>query len=548
MPQAAAPIQYQPAQLAPPPDDPNKNPGVGYMGTGGKVADIASNFLNGWMRGKQQAEEKKIANASQEMQGLHYGFQIAQANAQQVQNDHKATPEQKQQAEQARQAAWKAYLDGAEKYVQPSKGGSKSGGGGKKDGGGIKGHLKQAFGAEDPHLYAQAGLGLLRKTGPPPLAQPSPQEQTAQRDYDDQKKRDDAVEAEANAFKKYTDLQTKGGSPEEISKAKKEYDNARENTRIQTERKGGMEREPKPQTAKEHYDAAYAASVERGDKDPTKDPEVMKWDGAMKAEADAQRKQGGGDKPETRDFDGYLQQYDPENKLPGEHKQGWVKLGKSKKDAEGPTEKGTWKLMKKDGKPVWQNDKTMETRDAKGFTPEGEDAKLQDKRDKYVQPRQDMIDSVESAHDYLDGKKYTGTGDYNLMLQLQQAITAGKKSGIRFTGREQDMVTKAQTAYDSMDAYVRHKFQKGGPYFSNELRKDMVDTLDGLRENADKEIKRYDKEHPNDDRPQSMDETPKSQTKYSAGDIVTGPDGKNHKVIGYNKDGTLKLDKNVEPD
>lgn len=545
MPQAAAPVQYQPAQLAEPPArNPNDNPGVGYMGTGGKIADVASNFLNGWMRGKQQAEEKKVAMATQQMQGLHYGFQIAQANAQQVQNDPKSTPEQKQQAEQARQAAWKAYLDGAEQFTTQPKGSGKSGSGGKKDGGGIKAHLKQAFGAEDPHLYAAAGLGLLRKTGPPPLAQPSPQDQTAQRDYDDQKKRDDAVEAEANAFKKYSDLQGKGAPPEEISKAKKAYDDARENTRIQTERKGGMEREPKPQTAKEHYEAAYAADIEAG-RDPAKSPETQKWKAAMKEEADATRKASGDDKPETRDFDGYLHQYDPENKLKGEHdKNGWVKIGKSKQDSAQPKEEGNWELI---DNGFERNSKTGQVRPADPRAkPKGYDEKQQAQRDKYVEPRQDTMDTIDSSIKYVgDTEHQSGPGDYSLMLDFQQAITSGKKSGIRFTGREQDMLTKARSWYDSAEARAHHLLY--GTYFSDKQRKQIGEQLQSIKDNAQKEIDRYDKEHPSD-RPQSMDETPKEQPKYSAGDIVTGPDGKNHKVIGQNKDGTLKLDKKVEPD
>jgi hypothetical protein len=177
MPQAAAPVQYQPPKIDPPPND---NPGAGYMKRGGQIADIASNFLNGWMKGKQQAEEKKLAYAQQEVQGLQYGFQIAQSNAEKVMNDPKSTPEQKQQAEQARQAAWKSYLDGAEKYTTPPKGGSKGQGQGGKQGSGVKEKFKAVFGAEDPHLFAQTGLALLRKTGPPALPQKSAQEQAAE--------------------------------------------------------------------------------------------------------------------------------------------------------------------------------------------------------------------------------------------------------------------------------------------------------------------------------------------------------------------------------
>jgi hypothetical protein len=197
IPQAAPPTQYQPAKIDEPPSQ--QPPGAGSMGAGGKIADVASNFLTGWLKGKQQAEQKKLAMAQQNMEGLHYGFQIAQQNAAQVMNDPNATPDAKQKAEQARQAAWKAYLDGAEPYTAQPKGAGKSSGGKGGAGNGIKDHLKQAFGAEDPHIFSQGAMALLRKTGPPSLPQKSSEEQLADLQLKGQqgvqKKIDELVEA-----------------------------------------------------------------------------------------------------------------------------------------------------------------------------------------------------------------------------------------------------------------------------------------------------------------------------------------------------------------
>lgn len=187
IPQAAEPTQFKPAPIDQPPTP--QPAGAGYMKTGGQIADVASNFLTGWLKGKQQAEQKKLAVAQQNMEGLHYGFQIAQQNAAQIAQDPNATPDAKAKAEQARQAAWKAYLDGAEQYTTPPKG-QKSGGGGGKGGqdGGMKAKLKQTFGAEDPHIFSQGAMALLRTTGPPALPQPNPQDEEARIRMDREKK------------------------------------------------------------------------------------------------------------------------------------------------------------------------------------------------------------------------------------------------------------------------------------------------------------------------------------------------------------------------
>jgi hypothetical protein len=224
MPQIQAP-QYQPAQLAPPPEQP---PGAGFMGKPGQIADIASNFLQGWVQGKQKASAHKLQQAQQSVDGAQYAFTIAQQNAAQVANDPNATSDQKQKAEAARQAAWKGYLDIAEQYTNPDKSQGKKKGGAKGAFDAIGQHLKNNFGTEDPHIFSQATMALLRTTGPPPVPQKSSQDQMADLQLKGQKNIDSAIDALADARKKNAppdqiakleqnvrDLQGKVDSPKE---------------------------------------------------------------------------------------------------------------------------------------------------------------------------------------------------------------------------------------------------------------------------------------------------------------------------------------------
>jgi hypothetical protein len=201
VPQAPQPVQYKPAELSPPPD----SPGSGNMGKAGQIADIGANFLQGWVQGKQKAAAKKLQDAQQSVNGAQYAFTIAQQNAAKVMSDPNSTPEQKQQAEAARQQAWKGYLDIAQQYTEPEKkSGSKKGGakGAISDfAGGIGQHLKNAFGTEDPHIFSQATMALLRTTGPPAIPQDFEQQKAAL-DLSNDQKRAAANDALADAVKR----------------------------------------------------------------------------------------------------------------------------------------------------------------------------------------------------------------------------------------------------------------------------------------------------------------------------------------------------------
>jgi hypothetical protein len=207
IPQAAPPTQYTPPQIDQPPSQQPR--GAGSMTAGGKVADIGANFLSGWLKGKQQAEQKKLAMAQQNVSGAQYAFQIAQQNAAQVANDPNATPEQKKQSEAARVAAWKAYLDIAQKYTEPQKGAKGSGGKGSNP---IKDHLKSAFGAEDPHIFSQGTMAILRTVGPPSLPMPSEKEKFENKTA---KTLNDAIDKLQEA--------QRSGDPKRIEEAQKNY-------------------------------------------------------------------------------------------------------------------------------------------------------------------------------------------------------------------------------------------------------------------------------------------------------------------------------------
>lgn len=225
IPGAAAPQQFKPSEMDQQPVPTQQPYGAGGMSAGGKIADVGANFLQGWLKGKQNAEAKKLAMAQQNVEGSHYAFQIAQQNANQIATDPNATPQQKQQAETARQAAWTGYLDVADKYTQPEKGAGKSKGGAKGGSNPIKDHLKGAFGAEDPHIFAQASMALLRKTGPPALQQPSAQDKLAQVELQDVQTSHDATTAVEKAHQNLIKAQG-SGNPQEIASAQKAFDNS----------------------------------------------------------------------------------------------------------------------------------------------------------------------------------------------------------------------------------------------------------------------------------------------------------------------------------
>ncbi|HEY6339348.1 MAG TPA: hypothetical protein VIW68_12715 [Candidatus Sulfotelmatobacter sp.] len=120
------------------------------------------------------------------------------------------------------------------------------------------------------------------------------------------------------------------------------------------------------------------------------------------------------------------------------------------------------------------------------------DQKTQADRDKYVQPYQAAVDNAQAADDYVKGGKFTGPDDYALMNQFQEMIVSGQKAGIRFTKNEQDMLRGAQSTLNSIKAGAKHVVS--GSYFSDDERKQIVNTMKGIATRSQKSIDDYDAE------------------------------------------------------
>jgi hypothetical protein len=114
-------------------------------------------------------------------------------------------------------------------------------------------------------------------------------------------------------------------------------------------------------------------------------------------------------------------------------------------------------------------------------------------RDKFVEPLQGAIDNADYQKSYADGNAHTGTGDYQMMLQLQEAIIAGQKSGIRFNTAEQARIEHAQDLANSLRAKWGHL--TGGTYFSDDQRHEIADAMQHVALIHKQAISRWDREH-----------------------------------------------------
>jgi hypothetical protein len=89
-PNIALPVpEMQEQQLQPPPiPGPEEQPkGAGFMGTTGKVADIASSVLSGWMKGLQFHQQREQQKAQQDVAGARANMSLAWDNFTKVSQD-----------------------------------------------------------------------------------------------------------------------------------------------------------------------------------------------------------------------------------------------------------------------------------------------------------------------------------------------------------------------------------------------------------------------------------------------------------------------------
>lgn len=83
------------------------------------------------------------------------------------------------------------------------------------------------------------------------------------------------------------------------------------------------------------------------------------------------------------------------------------------------------------------------------------------------------------ADDYLKSGKFTGAGDEALMEKYFEL--AKPSSGFRMTQPQIEMLTKARDLMNGIVAKGKHLFTPNAPYFSNEQRQQIVDTMKNLQ-------------------------------------------------------------------
>lgn len=161
---------------------------------------------------------------------------------------------------------------------------------------------------------------------------------------------------------------------------------------------------------------------------------------------------------------------------------------------------------------------------------EMESDKHQQARDKFVQPLQGAIDNAEYQRSYADGPQHTGAGDYQMLNQLQEAIVAGQKAGIRFTTSEQQMIRHSQNLLNSWRA--RWGSLTGGTIFSDQQRHEIADTMQHVALVHQHQIDRWDREH------QAGVGQPATAPQGGGKDFGAAPAGKPEGATGTLPDGT----------
>jgi hypothetical protein len=163
---------YQAMEAPPPPvpEMPTNNPlptSAGYVSKAGAGAFIASNIINGYLKGRQHAAEVKQQKADQQIKGADYTYKTMADNYNQMLRSGKAeTDPDVMKAKEAANAAWQASLSVKGQYVMPQD--DKKPKGAKQK---TEGFLKGVFGKEgiQPHVIPAAALAALKQAPPPGL-------------------------------------------------------------------------------------------------------------------------------------------------------------------------------------------------------------------------------------------------------------------------------------------------------------------------------------------------------------------------------------------
>lgn len=173
-PQLDVPV-YQPKDMAVAPAQQNAPPQVlpaqaGFVSKGGAAAYVASNILDGWMKGREHAKQQELAKAQNQVQGADYAYSTMSKNYNDLLKQGK--PENDPEVQKAKQGAveaWNAKLNVMQQYAIPDKNDKSH----KKEG--VKGKTEGIFshifgkGGITPEMIPQASLAILKGSPPPGL-------------------------------------------------------------------------------------------------------------------------------------------------------------------------------------------------------------------------------------------------------------------------------------------------------------------------------------------------------------------------------------------
>lgn len=173
-PQLNVPV-YQPKDMAVAPAQQNTPPQVlpaqaGFVPKSGAAAYVASNILDGWMKGREHAQQMALAKAQNQVQGADYAYQTMAKNYNDLlkQGISENDPEV-QKAKQGAVEAWNAKLNVMGQYAIPDKNDKSH----KKEGAKAKteGIFSHIFGKAGvtPEMIPQASLAILKSSPPPGL-------------------------------------------------------------------------------------------------------------------------------------------------------------------------------------------------------------------------------------------------------------------------------------------------------------------------------------------------------------------------------------------
>jgi hypothetical protein len=220
--------------------------GAGFSGTQGAIANMAANFLHGWMEGRNIARDREERQAKNKLTSTYQAYQMAAAIAQ----NPDLPQEQRDAATQSMAGLKGAYLDLVRAYgggSKPQKGGkgASGGGGGASmsmptpgadtgapqeggggEGGGIGGHAKHALGflskmmmgGGKPEYFQQGLADILENTMPSAPPAMSPQQKLARTNAQEGVDIHGMQDTLANLQKSRTDAVQSGAPPDQVAK------------------------------------------------------------------------------------------------------------------------------------------------------------------------------------------------------------------------------------------------------------------------------------------------------------------------------------------